>query len=94
MSQQDFSSSKTQSTKPSSSSSNESDAPAGRTIDWSDPDALHQLGGPKYGKRRWTLGSSSTLVEGAEAESPWVAVAWLVVPTALGALVLWALFFS
>lgn len=42
-----------------------------------------ELPGPKYGRKRWTLGSSSTLVDGGEPEPLWVGAAWIVVPTAV-----------
>lgn len=53
-----------------------------------DPKALQDLGGPKYGKQRWTLGNSGDLVDGAPKESPWVGIAWVVVPTAIALLIL------
>ncbi len=57
-----------------------------------DADALMPGEGPKYGKQRWTLGNSGGLVEGAQKESPWVGIAWIVVPTVLALLILAGLF--
>lgn len=60
----------------------------GHLDDQFDPDILEKLGGPKYGKIRWTFGNSGDLVDGAPKESPWVGIAWVIVPTALALLML------
>ncbi len=59
-----------------------------------DPDILQKLGGPQYGKKRWTFGNSATLVEGAASESPWVSAGWIVVPSGLTMLLLVAMFYA
>lgn len=37
----------------------------------------------RYTDKRWTLGNSAELVEGQQKESPVVAAAWIVIPTAI-----------
>ncbi len=59
-----------------------------------DPDILQKLGGPQYGKKRWTFGNSATLVEGAPKESPWVSAGWIVVPSGLTLLLLVAMLYA
>lgn len=56
-----------------------------------DPDSLDDVPRPKLKGRGWTLGNSGSLIEGAEDESPWVAIGWVVIPTGLAALILFAM---
>jgi hypothetical protein len=47
--------------------------------------------GRRYTERRWTLGSSAGLVEGAKQESAIVSLAWVVLPL-VGALIVGIIF--
>jgi hypothetical protein len=46
-------------------------------------ESLDAVGAVKYGEKRWTLGSSATLVDGSAAEPGWVTIAWIAVPAAI-----------
>ena len=66
--------------------------PAGEILNGEfDPDILEKLGGPQYTKKRWTLADSATLVRGAPSEPVLTTLSWIVLPTAIVALLLWAM---
>lgn len=56
-----------------------------------DPSQVQDEDYPAPRGKGWTLGNSSTLVPGTPAESRWVSLAWVVVPSTLAILILLAM---
>lgn len=45
--------------------------------------------GPTYGKKRWTIGNSISLVEGNPQEPLGVSLAWILIPSLIAAIFIW-----
>ncbi len=65
--------------------------PASQDLDPERALSLQTPSGRTYKNKRWTLGSSTHLVEGEEPESPLVSIAWIAIPVLLGLLTIWVL---
>lgn len=57
-----------------------------------DPDLLDKMSSVQYRAKRWTLGDSSNVVEGAAKEPAWVSLAWILVPAAFAVVVIFLMF--